>query len=119
MAALKTAFLRLTNTETWEEAEEKYPVIACESQLKKFLKFDLSKSLPQPFIDFCTRAKLSEESSVAENSYVVKYSESVAYIVDSRVNEVSGQGIKSVYKDFNGAHLTITLFNKVHACVYS
>ena len=64
MAALKTTFLRLTNTATWEEAEKIYPEIACDSQIKKFLRFDLSKSIPQLFIDFCNRAKASKESSV-------------------------------------------------------
>lgn len=60
MKALKTAFVQLTNTDTWEEATEKFPALATEDYLHKFMKMDLNKSIPLRFADFCTRAKRSE-----------------------------------------------------------
>ena len=84
MIAVKTAFLPLTNTKTWEEAEEKYPTFSCESQLHNFIRPDLSKSIPWCFTNFCTRAKLSEgqtNSAVAER-ILIQHSSFAAYVVE-------------------------------------
>ena len=83
MRALKTAFLHMTNTDTWEEASEKFPALASEEHLCKFMRMDLNKCIPQPFYDFCTGAKLSEsESDSLCNSYL-KCSTSVACVIDA------------------------------------
>ena len=53
--ALHTAFLRLTNTGSWEEAVQLYPQFTTDDQIKRFLYCDLkkSKSVPKSFSDFC------------------------------------------------------------------
>ena len=63
MMTLRTAFVRLTNTERWEEAQEKYPMYATDAQLQKFLKIDLNKSIPQSFTDFCTSSSVGGAGS--------------------------------------------------------
>ena len=86
MIAVKTTFLHLTNASTWEEPEEKYPMFACENQLHNFIRRDISKAIPQCFVDFCTRAKLSEgqsNSAVAEST-LVQHGSFAAYVVESK-----------------------------------
>lgn len=115
MIAVKTAFLRLTNTRTWEEAEERYPTFASENQLHNFVRLDLSKAIPQSFADFCTRAKLSEgqSDSAVPESVFVQHGSFVAHIVVSKMTELSGQRIKGAYPNFRGANLTLTSFKEV------
>ena len=113
MNALQAAFLRLTNTETWEEAQEKYPLFASDAQLRKFLKVDLNKSVPQSFIDFCTRAKLSEAQSETPSGPVVKLGTSVGYVLSAKITELSGQTVKAIYPEFRGANLSIVTFDTV------
>lgn len=114
MRALKTAFLRLTNTETWEEAMEEYPSFATEEHLRKFIRIDLHKSIPQPFADFCTRAKLSEnEISTMSNNLLFKFKGSTACIVDAKTTELSGQTIMKNLSSFNGAQIVLTSFDEV------
>ena len=114
MTALRAAFVRLTNTETWDEAKEKYPMYATDAQLQKFLKVDLNKSIPQTFTDFCTRATLSgvQSSDVSAGS-TVHYQTYLGHVIHSRVTELNGQTIKKEYTDFKGAKLSITWFDKV------
>ena len=113
--ALRAAFLRLTNAETWEEAEEKYPVFVTDTQLRKFLKVDLTKAIPHSFMDFCTRAKLSEtELDAASSSSVIKDVCSYDYILTSKLKQLLGQAIKDVYPYFRGAHLAIVSIGLVY-----
>lgn len=108
--ALRVAFLRLTNTETWEEAQANYPLFATDTQL---LKVDLSKTIPQSLTDFCTRAKLSEVQSEAPSGSVVKLGTSIGYVLSANLTELSGHTIKAVYPEFHGAHLSIVSLDKV------
>ena len=117
--ALKTAFLRLTNTETWEEACEKFPQFASKGQLQKFIRMDLNKSIPQPFADFCTRAKHSESESdcTSPNNFYVKFHHSIACVVDSKTTELSGQTITNNFTAFKGANITVTSLIEVAKCI--
>lgn len=113
-AALRAAFARLTNTETWDEAQEKYPMYATEVQLQKFLKVDLNKSVPQTFIDFCTQATLSGvQSSDVSTGSAVHFETYLGHVIHSKVTELNGQAIRKEYTDFKGAKLSITQFDKV------
>ena len=115
MRALKTAFLRLTNTDTWEDAVQKYPQFASEEQLRKFLRMDLNKSIPQPLADFCTRAKLSETDSESSSSsgYFVKYQQSIACVIEAKMTELSGHSITKGFASFKGANISIASLNEV------
>ncbi len=116
MRALKTAFLRLTNTGTWEEASEKYPAFASEQHLRKFMRMDLNKCIPQPFADFCTRAKLSEsdpDSECTSSNLCVKCHTSVACVIDAKSTELSGQTITKRFASFKGAKITLISLDAV------
>ena len=119
MTALRAAFVRLTNKETWEEAQEKYPMYATDVQLQKFLKVDLNKSIPLTFTDFCTRATLSEaQSSDVSTGCAVHFETYLGHVIHSKVTELNGHAIKNAYTDFKGANLSITRFDKV-CCGYT
>lgn len=45
----KKAFAKLTNVESWEEAEESFPAFAREEQLKRFVGSNLKKGIPTSF----------------------------------------------------------------------
>jgi len=59
MYTLKTLFVKLTNSDTWEKTVEIFPAYATEAKLSRFLGCDL-KNIPKPFLDFCHQAKISE-----------------------------------------------------------
>ena len=79
---------------------------------------DLNKSIPQPFADFCTRAKLSqtESESTSADTYYIKYHQSVACIIDAQTTELSGQIIIKSFTAFKGAHITVTSLQEVCQC---
>ena len=115
LAAIKMAFLRLTNTETWEQAEERYPLFTSEVQLHRFIHVDLNKLIPQSFTDFCKRAKLSQgqPDGFASDVSSVQHGSCSAHVVNCKANELSGHAITRVYSSFHGAHLIITSFKEV------
>ena len=114
MNALRMAFVRLTNTETWEDAQSTYPLFVTDSQLEKFKKVDMNKAIPQAFTDFCTRAKLSATQAEAPSGSLVRVGTSVGYVLSAKMTELSGRAIKEVYPEFWGAHLSLVSFDKVH-----
>ena len=63
MHALKVAFARLTNSDSWEKAAEKFPLFGSDEQLARFVGCDLKKSIPRSFHDFCQRAMLNSKST--------------------------------------------------------
>ena len=46
---LCVVFVRLTNTNSWEDAGNKFPEFASDEQLLKFIHLDLKKSIPKSF----------------------------------------------------------------------
>ena len=79
---------------------------------------DLNKSIPQPFADFCTRAKLSqtESESVSPSTSCVKYHQSVACVIDAKTTELSGQTIAKSVTTFKGANITLATLQEVCQC---
>ena len=59
MNALKALFVRLTNTGSWESAEQFFPQFTTESQLSRFVGCKKKKCIPKSLKDFCQRAKAS------------------------------------------------------------
>ena len=112
MGALRTAFVRLVNVETWEEAQAKFPLFATDKELRKFRKIDLNKCVPQSFTDFCTRAKLSTGQSQDGGSRIT-LGNVEGYVLKGKITELGGQQIKSVFSEFRGANLTIASLPKV------
>ena len=108
--ALKNAFTRMTNVDTWEEAVEKYPHFATDEQLERFMTVDIKKSIPKSFTDFCQRAKNSscDTSEVQSNSSTITVRGVSVVMIISKPLELSGKTIKKVNPCFNGGQLVIT-----------
>ena len=56
--ALKKAFVKLTNVESWEEAQEKFPHFATQEQLGRFIHIDLKKTFRRVSLTSATVPKL-------------------------------------------------------------
>ena len=50
MTTLKTAFVKITNSESWDKAVESFPNYASEINLKRFLGCDLKKTIQNYFM---------------------------------------------------------------------
>lgn len=109
-SALQLAFQKLTNMETWEEAQEKYPLFVTEEQLSRFLHIDIKKTIPKSFSDFCHRAKSSKEQVCSMDTTCIAVSGNTATVVVSKLTELSGSVIRQGNLSFNGASLVLTQF---------
>ena len=87
-SALQLAFMKLTNVQSWEEGQEKFPYFATEEQLGLFMQVNVKKTSPK-FSDFCHRAKYSTEQSCPSGS-LLTVKGSVANAVVSQATEISG-----------------------------
>ena len=111
---LRTAFVKLTNCESWVEAQDRFPQYASSAKLRQYLHIDLKKALPQTFIEFCTRAKSVGSS---EATVCVRHGTVSAIVLEGKINELSSQTLRSVMPTFSGASLIIaTLDDDVSAC---
>ena len=118
MYALKKGFVKPTNSKNWEDAVSQFPRFACETELKKFTSFDVSKGHPQPFVDFCKRAKSYGQSSRNDNEQgeigcVVKNDDAAAFAITGQVSELNGHIIASTFSKFSGADLIFLSINQV------
>ncbi len=105
--ALKSAFVKLTNSETWERAQEMFPHFATEEQLTRFLNSDLKKSIPKTFSDFCHRAKCSTAQYEASGiGHLTIRGNTVSTLV-SPITEINGNLIKQVDPTFTRASLIL------------
>lgn len=119
MYTLKKAFVKLTNAKNWEDAFTHHPRYATESQLKKFITLDVSKGIPQPFVDFCKHAKSyascdeSAEVEMAAAGCVLNVGDVIAVAIHAEFSELTGHMISSMYKKFSGADLILLLIKEV------
>ena len=116
LESLKLAFLRSTNIDSWESAQDRLPLFANEEQLKKFCKINIGKTIPQSFIEFCNRAKQSEEGQNPDLGIEIQLKNANGYVITSKLTELSGHGIKQVFGAFSGSKLTINFFTEVKIC---
>ena len=83
MKLLRTTFTKLTNCESWLDAQDRFPQYA---KLRQYLHIDLKKALPQSFIEFCTRAKSAGSS---EATVCIRYGSLSAIVLEGKVNELN------------------------------
>jgi len=107
MIILRKAFVKCTSSQTWENAKQKFPFYATDNQLKRFVKVDVQKEVPQSFMDFCRRAAGEEgdHGSAIHNS--VHFNTAVGFAIDSKISELNSHRIKQVFSNFYGAKLSI------------
>ena len=117
MYVLKKGFIKLTNCKNWEDALKPISQFACETQLRKFISFDMSKDFPQPFTDFCKCVKSSEQHARSDDEQeigcAVKSDGVVAFAITAKLSEINGHTISSTYSKFNGADLIFLSIKQV------
>lgn len=106
-AALKTAFAKLTNVESWDQAVDKFPAFATDDQLNRFLGIDIRKTIPKAFVSFCQRAKSYSADDASPASSIVVNGASVNVLV-TEISVILGNMIRKANPSFEGAHLVIT-----------
>lgn len=115
MYTLKTAFVKLTNSQSWEKAIEKYPSFASEEQLNRFVGCDLKGGIPTYLQDYCQRARMScTESSTSPAESVLSFDSKSGLVtvnlVEAKFTEITGHMIKSNQPEFSGFDLSVVLF---------
>ena len=124
LALLKKTFVKLTNVADWNDAVKQFPLFADEPELKKFVALDFTKGTPQSFVDFCKRAKSSEDMVALCDGYAadqtfVQCGRVVGYAIKEKPSELSGSVISSVYPGFQGAELILTSIEQVSIlCIF-
>ena len=121
MYALKTAFVKLTNSDSWEKAIETFPNYATEARLHRFLGCDLKKNIPKPFYDYCHEAKTSEAGiSITdhESRSVISFDcidgpPVTAVLIKGKLTDITGHTIQKVKSSFSGVDLAIVLIDEV------
>ena len=116
---LKKAFVKLTNSRSWEDAEDRFQPFASETELKKFTTLEIAKEVPQSFVNFCRRAKTSKETELScTQDRITKYGQLVAVTIQSNLGDISGQMIKAAYPNFNGADMILMSVPEVRMCMF-
>ena len=124
MTSLKAAFVKLTNSESWQKSQEMYPAFATEDQLSRFIGCNLKQGIPKFFQDFCYRAKVNTECTETQESSINFTSKSgIPITVDvlcCKYNELNGQLIRNSQPSFNGIDLAlIHIDNEVITMVHA
>ena len=71
---LRKAFVKLTNSKDWKDAQTRFHPFASDCELKKFTKLDVSKEIPPSFVNLCRKAKGSRENGQTSfEDHVFKY----------------------------------------------
>lgn len=105
---LNKQFVKFTNSKSWEDAQTHFQPFASDCELKKFTTLDVSKEIPQSFVNFCWKAKVSRESGQAgTEDHIFKYGQLVACTLHAKASEISGQMITSSFQNFHGADMIL------------
>ena len=108
-SALQAIFVKLTNCQSWENAQEQFPHFATEGQLDRFLHANLKKAIPKALSGFCHWAKTScALQNLSGSSITVRGR--IGSLLVSAITEVNGNAIRKVHPPFTGANLVVTRF---------
>ena len=65
LEAVRRAFIRCTNTQSWDDAVNKFPAFTSEDRLVQFMQLDFRHSIPEVFQTFCQHAICSQMPTAA------------------------------------------------------
>ena len=113
---MKKAFVKCTNSRSWEYAESTYPSFV--SNLDKFvtLKFSKHDEIPEVFKTFCQAAINSKKC--ANSSQIKKIGDFHITLVQGNMESVSMEQIKKVDDLYAGAQFILTSVPKVCSIHY-
>ena len=75
---LKKAFVKLTNSKHWEDAQSHFHPFASKCESKKFNKLDVSKEIPLFFLLKSKESSENGQASTDSEDHVFKYGQLVA-----------------------------------------
>lgn len=124
MYALKAGFVKLTNSDTWENAMEKFPLYATEAKLSRFLECNMKKGIPMPFHDFCHQAKISEAgNATSESELLLSFDVDdgppvTANLIQGKLTDITELMIQRTQPFFNGVDIAVVLIDEVCSYIY-
>jgi len=123
MEMLKSTFINLVNITSWEDAEAQLPLFANADALLQFSNLNFGTGAPQPFIDFCTRAKeflsspgeVTSSDEMSADDLIIKHSETDCHVSVMALpfSELYSSRIVAVDSGFIGASLVVISIEKV------
>ena len=111
--ALKTTFVKLTNSDTWERAGETFPTHATQMKLSRVL---LKKGIPKPLQDFCHEVYLSRAGIVPESITSFDCNDGpliTVNLIEGKLPGITGQVIQRSQPSFSGVDLAVVLIDEV------
>ena len=98
--AVKRAFIRCTNTQSWDDANNKFPSFTSEDRLKQFVKMDFRHSIPDVSKIYCQSA-LNSQMPTGGTVHLVDGIR--VALVRGTLPSTSAQEIKEVDSNYTGA----------------
>lgn len=110
LEAVRRAFMRCTNCQSWEDTSQKFPGFVVEDRLTQFMKLDFRQCVPDTFKAYCQSALNSQ----IPTSGSVKIVEGVRVaVVMGTLTTISAQELKEVDTAYSGAQLILASVPKV------
>ena len=114
LGVVKNAFLRLTSSESWAEAEDKFPAFTTTERLSNYSALDFKKGVPDIFRIYCQAAIDSTVVSAAPQSALKKVIDGVSvFLVEEEFTSISTEHFRNIDSTFTGAHMIIYRIPKV------
>ena len=117
MADLRDKFIHLTNSTSWKQAEERFPIHAKEMRLEEFLTLNIKKSTPQVLSQFCAAAVSweanKEQVPGIENVTKISNINHCTFVEVSGLSSLDPSLITSGIRNYKGSSLFMFYMGKV------
>ena len=117
LEAIKRAFIRCTNSQSWGDATERFPAFTQEGRLKQFIQLNFHHNIPDVFQTYCQSAVYS---GIPTGGTVHRVNSVRVALVKGTLTSTSAQEIKEVDPAYTGAQSILASVPKVsthkHAC---
>ena len=109
LTTIKATFLRLTSTNTWNDAEGKFPTFTSIKRLSQYMPLDFRHGIPEVFRLYCQAALDSTATAGASTSSAMKIDVNGVgvHLIEARFKTISAQYLKDKDSSYSGAHLMI------------
>ena len=118
ISIIKSAFLRLTSSNSWSEAEEKFPAYTSVDRLSQFSGLNFKNNIPDTFRTYCQAALDSKTFSgllPAESSRKEVNGVSV-FFVGVNFQALSAEHLRHIDASFVGAQMVLYRLPEVSMC---
>ena len=118
MEVIKGAFVRTTNSSTWENAQQLFPYHTAEERLSTFVGLSFKGGLPSVFKEYCRSAMLAAGS--VDSGHSTTFSSNGCTVAIVNVDSISEAGnvTRKQLPAFSGASLVFAVIGKVSCVPY-